>query len=95
MRVFIRTQGVVSVTPQGKKRAEECRKKSLCMWCLKPLGDSKAVRHAHPNCARTIYRHIERGLRNDEGAVADGLWAPQETPGPKPAEPASFKGGRT
>lgn len=93
MRIAVKTYGFVQLTSQGKKRARKCHRDGLCMWCLKPLGES-SVRHTHPSCARTIYRRIDKGRFTEKDAVVNGWWAEASPPGPKPHEPAPLEGDR-
>jgi hypothetical protein len=86
MRVVIRTNGIVEVTPKGKRRADKCRHEGLCGRCLQPLAGPD-VRGNHPNCARTNYRRIADGHVTDEELVKSGIWFAPEKPGPKPKEP--------
>jgi hypothetical protein len=70
------------------ERAQKAEEQGLCLYCLKPLDDTRTVRGCHERCDRAARRAIERGNTTERRLVRQGIWGPRGKSGRKERQPA-------
>lgn len=80
---------------KARDRVLKARRQKLCVGCMQPLGDSRAIRGLH---ATTCYHAADRLIRSGQVTEAElveaGRMLERGRPGPKPRNPLTVEYSR-
>jgi hypothetical protein len=89
MQVQIIKIELITVEKKALQRIAKAAAEGLCVACLKPLDETRTVRHCHERCYRATLRAIKAGKTTEEERLREGKLLECDEVGRKASNPVT------